>query len=121
MIYGETDFNILCQPTWQSKSLFLKTLRYSKFMEATAFSRAFMPPAARAYAYYDTGRVAATAIELFEKEITIEPQAGEVAMISGLKGFFGLEFNPKSLMTDFILPRQALLSLPASAGNPTLT
>lgn len=32
-----------------------------------------------AYAYYDTGRVAATAIELFEKEITIEPQAGEVA------------------------------------------
>lgn len=31
-----------------------------------------------AYAYYDTGRVAATAIELFEKEITIEPQAGEV-------------------------------------------
>lgn len=32
-----------------------------------------------AYAYYDTGRVAATAIELFENEITIEPQAGEDA------------------------------------------
>lgn len=31
-----------------------------------------------AYAYYDTGQVAATAIELFEKEITIEQQAGEV-------------------------------------------
>lgn len=32
-----------------------------------------------AYAHYDTRRVAATAIELFEKEITIEQQPGEVA------------------------------------------
>lgn len=29
------------------------------------------------YAYYDTGRVAATAIEPFENEITTEPQVNE--------------------------------------------